>query len=63
MAPEEFERGRVIDERTTVFALGRTLSFLGERAAPVAKVACASDPDARHATVAELVADLACRLR
>lgn len=24
MAPEEFERGRVIDERTTVFALARS---------------------------------------
>ena len=64
MAPEEFERGRIINERTTVFALGRTLSiFLGERVAAVTKVACAVEPDARHATVAALVADLAGRLR
>ena len=31
MAPEEFERGALIDERTTVFTLGRAISvFLGE---------------------------------
>ena len=31
MAPEEFRRGAVIDERTTVFTLGRTMSvFLGD---------------------------------
>jgi serine/threonine-protein kinase len=30
MAPEEFERGATIDQRTTVFTLGRTISvFLG----------------------------------
>lgn len=31
MAPEEFERGAVIDERTTVFTLGRTIAvFLSD---------------------------------
>jgi len=31
MAPEEFERGALIDERTTVFTLGRAISvFLGD---------------------------------
>ena len=31
MAPEEFERGAIIDERTTVFVMGRTAAvFLGD---------------------------------
>jgi len=31
MAPEEFERGALIDQRTTVFTLGRAISvFLGD---------------------------------
>jgi serine/threonine-protein kinase len=31
MAPEEYEKGALIDERTTVFTLGRTISvFLGD---------------------------------
>ena len=57
MAPEEFEKGRTIDERTTVFAMGRTIAILLhdvpglER---VTAVAGADDPDARYATVAEL---------
>ena len=63
MAPEEFEKGRVIDERTTVFALGRTMSiFLGERAADVVDVACAAAPRCRHQTVAALVADFAAKV-
>ena len=38
MAPEEFQKGRTIDERTTVFNLGRTMSmYIGERTAPVAR--------------------------
>ena len=58
MAPEEFEKGCVIDERTTVFAMGRTMSILlGEPARAVADVACAEDPEDRHATVAQLAAD------
>ena len=67
MAPEEFERGAAIDERTTVFNLGRAMAeYLGdgglERAgfrgaddqhAAMAR-ACAASPDERFATVAEL---------
>ena len=63
MAPEEFELGRTIDERTTVFAMGRTLSIFlsrdfGAIAGVVAK-ACAADPTKRHRTVAELAAHFA----
>ena len=57
MAPEEFEKGRTIDERTTVFALGRTIAiFLHDVPAleQVTAVASAEDPDVRYATVAEL---------
>ena len=35
MAPEEFTRGAVIDERTTVFNLGRTLLRLDQVARAV----------------------------
>lgn len=60
MAPEEFQKGRTIDDRTTVFALGRTMSiFLGERAKQVTDVACAEMPQHRHASVADLAADFA----
>ena len=60
MAPEEFERGRTIDERTMVFALGRTIAiFLGAVAADVAEVACAADPERRYPSVAALAAALA----
>ena len=60
MAPEEFEKGRLIDERTTVFALGRAMTiFLGEAATTVATTACAEDPARRHPTVAALAADFA----
>ena len=57
MAPEEFEKGSTIDERTTVFAMGRTIAiFLHDVPVleHVAAVASADDPDARYATVAEL---------
>ena len=67
MAPEEFERGAVIDERTTVFTLGRTMSvmlgdgalgraaFRGTDAQHAAMLAaCRPDPAARWQTVAEL---------
>ena len=67
MAPEEFQRGARIDERTTVFTLGRAMSeFLGDgglgRAAfrgtdrqhQAMTTACAPDPAARFATVADL---------
>lgn len=69
MAPEEFERGARIDERTTVFTLGRMISvllgngcldsesFRGTDAQYRAMVtACNLDPEARHQSVAELVA-------
>jgi serine/threonine protein kinase, bacterial len=61
MAPEEFELGARIDERTTVFALGRAaLVFLGERATPAqlaaATRACRPDPADRFASVADFAA-------
>jgi serine/threonine-protein kinase len=67
MAPEEFERGATIDERTTVFTLGRAISvFLGDgeldRAAfrggeaqyRAMTTACRPDPAARFQSVAAL---------
>jgi serine/threonine-protein kinase len=67
MAPEEFERGAVIDERTTVFTLGRLAwhfgtrlteaaeSFCGSpRVADVVRQACQDLPTDRHSTVAAL---------
>ena len=68
MAPEEFERGARIDERTTVFTLGRMISvFLGdgdlgaggfrgnESQYRAMLTACSLDPAARRQSVAELV--------
>lgn len=68
MAPEEFERGAQIDERTTVFTLGRMISvFLGDgdlgsevfRGSLLQRQAmlkaCQFDPKARYPSVAELV--------
>ncbi len=67
MAPEEFVRGAVIDERTTVFTLGRAISVLlgdgsldaaGFRGTGVQLAAmmraCRPDPPERFQTVAEL---------
>ena len=67
MAPEEFEKGARIDERTTVFNLGRSAAvFLGDgtlaRAAfrgtdaqhAAMAAACRPDPDERLQRVAEL---------
>lgn len=57
MAPEEFELGRTIDERTTVFALGRTIAiFLSDLTAlsDVVARACEATPEHRYGTVAEL---------
>ena len=54
MAPEEFEKGRTIDERTTVFMLGRNLAiFLADipTLTDVVARACANDAEARYATV------------
>lgn len=65
MAPEEFERGAAIDERTTVFNLGRAaFVFLGERDGfrgtpaqlAAATRACEPDPARRFQTAAELTA-------
>ncbi|HUZ14257.1 MAG TPA: hypothetical protein VMU93_15580 [Caulobacteraceae bacterium] len=68
MAPEEFERGARIDERTTVFTLGRMISvFLGdgdlgsggfrgnEAQYRAMLAACSLDPAARPQSVANLV--------
>jgi serine/threonine-protein kinase len=67
MAPEEFQRGAVIDARTTVFNLGRTIRLLLDatdveeqwRGTPeqleVIEHACASDPAGRFLSVADLV--------
>ena len=64
MAPEEFDKGRWIDERTTVFALGRTMTiFLGDIVADVAATACADDPAHRHPSMAALAADFATAMR
>lgn len=63
MAPEEFTLGATIDQRTTVFNLGRTaFVVLGEpgafRGTPThlaaARRACEADPERRFATVADL---------
>ena len=72
MAPEEHVRGATIDERTTVFTLGRFAHVLlggdrdgpphlpGWRAGPalfdVVRTACEEDPGRRHRTVADLQA-------
>jgi len=71
MAPEEFERGATIDERTTVFTLGRTaFVFLSQgqrgendahlwRASPaqydIARIATELNPDKRFASVIEFL--------
>jgi serine/threonine protein kinase len=71
MAPEEFEKGATIDERTTVFTLGRAaFVFLseGQRGETdvhlwrgpralynVARVATELDPDNRYASVSEFL--------
>ncbi|WP_422741436.1 serine/threonine protein kinase [Micromonospora sp. WMMD754] len=64
LSPEELTRGSLIDERTTVHALGRTLHHLldgpsgwrgDDRAAAVVERATRADPDARYASVPDLV--------
>lgn len=65
MAPEEFKRGAIIDERTTIFTLGRLVWHFGTRlteqaddfcgSPTVAKVvqhACRPAPADRHTSVA-----------
>lgn len=62
MAPEEFRCGAVIDERTTVFNLGRMISVLTEavrrpeRVDAVIAGATAADRAARYPLVTDLVA-------
>ena len=61
MAPEEFERGARIDERTTVFTMGRTAAVLlsdgtlerppfrgGDALYEVVRRACCEDPEKRY---------------
>jgi serine/threonine protein kinase len=68
MAPEEFERGARIDERTNVFTMGRTLlEFLGDSTdnpatfrgpgglLEVARHACQPAPAARFATLSDFL--------
>jgi len=61
MAPEEFERGALIDERTTVFTMGRAASvFLGDdiggALGPVVQRACRPERAARYGSMAEFYA-------
>ena len=68
MAPEEFERGRVIDERTTVFTLGRTAAMFlddwsehdGHRALPHAPSARPSVSRSDRADPVRTVTEVAC---
>jgi serine/threonine-protein kinase len=57
MAPEEYELGARIDERTTVFTMGRTVAqFLSLGTEAITELigrACAPDPGGRFRTVAE----------
>jgi len=66
MAPEEFELGAAIDERTTTFTLGRLIWHFGTRlkeraedfcgspaAAKVVQQACQPAPADRHASIAK----------
>jgi serine/threonine-protein kinase len=61
MAPEELTRGATIDERTTVFHLGRTIPELAgdSRLTPsqreLVRTATSSDAGSRHATLGALV--------
>ncbi|WBB69035.1 serine/threonine protein kinase [Micromonospora sp. WMMD812] len=66
MAPEEFVRGAVIDQRTTVYTLGRTIQHLldsphGWRGSPaqsqLAHHATRPAPEDRHPDVVKLVAE------
>jgi hypothetical protein len=66
MAPEEFVKGAMIDQRTSVFTLGRTvLVLLGDGTTNpdafrgpeglwnVATRACETEPKRRHSSLAE----------
>ena len=61
MSPEEFERGAQIDERTTVFAMGRAaIAFLGHDIGgaiwEVVRRACRTQCAARYRSMAEFYA-------
>ena len=69
MAPEEFEMGAVINQRTTTFTLGRLIWHFGTRLteqeqhfcgtpalAQAVQRACQPNPADRHASVAQFVA-------
>ena len=69
MAPEEFERGARIDERTTVFTMGRTAAVLlsdgtlerqpfrgSDALYEVVRCACCDDPSGRYHLVATFFA-------
>ena len=61
MAPEEFERGAPIDERTTVFTMGRTaIAFLGDdlggALGAVVQRACRTQCAARYRSLEEFYA-------
>lgn len=69
MAPEEFELGATIDERTTAFTMGRTAAVLmsdnslgrgpfrgSDHQYEVMVRCCAEDPDDRFQTVADMYA-------
>ena len=69
MAPEEFERGAIIDEKTTVFTMGRTVANLlsdgslarsafrgGDGHYSILRRACCASRDQRFASISEFYA-------
>ena len=61
MAPEEFERGALIDERTTVFTMGRTAVVclgddIGGALGEVVRRACRQEREARYSSMEEFYA-------
>ena len=61
MAPEEFERGALIDERTTVFTMGRAaIAFLGDdiggAMGEVVRCACRTECAERYSSMEEFYA-------
>ncbi|MFT3696888.1 MAG: hypothetical protein QM831_27350 [Kofleriaceae bacterium] len=57
MAPEELALGATIDERTTVFTLGRTIEVLMPGShAEIVRCATEHEPERRYATVGDFVA-------
>ena len=61
MAPEEFERGALIDERTTVFTMGRTAVVclgddIGGAMGEVVRRACRQEREERYCSMEEFCA-------